>query len=171
MRFRDANINNLEEGLEKLIKSNFYLEEDEEEPNFKKGVFLFGNTGRGKTYALYAIKNSLKASTNKTDVETWQNLCFEMQQNFNTNRNVLGNFIANKFIFIDDIGVEKNSEWNQSMVYMVINDIYVKDKVLFITTNLSLEEFSERYGDRITDRLRVMCDFYEMKGINQRDNN
>lgn len=170
MNFKTARINDLEEKLQKTIKDNFYKLNDE--PMFKKGLFLFGKTGRGKTHTLYAIYNGLHGDR-CSQVNVWQNILYEMKESFGNNslKDTMVNITDNRFIFLDDVGVEKDSEWSHEMFYMLINNIYTKNKTLFITTNLSLKEFQERYGDRIIDRLTEICDFYEMTGINQRNNN
>lgn len=170
MNFKTAKISDLEDKLQETIKGNFY--KDDDEPMFKKGLFLFGKTGRGKTHTLYAIRNGLRGN-DCSDINVWQSILFEMKESFGNNnlKDTMGLILENQFIFLDDVGVEKDSEWSHEMFHMIINTIYTKNKILFITTNLSLQEFQERYGDRIIDRLTEMCDFYEMTGINQRNNN
>ncbi len=169
MRYTNADMKEIDEEIKEILKDSW----NKEAQTFKKGLFLFGATGRGKTYTLYAIRNRLRKTNphRETDIETWQGLLFEMKENFSKNkfRDTLQTFLEKDIIFIDDVGVEKNTEWSQEMFYMVINEIYVHEKTLFITTNLSLEDFAQKYGDRIVDRLAELCDFHEMKGINRRN--
>ncbi len=173
MRFKDAEFSKLEENLKKLVIANHSEVETQSKKiihKFKKGLFLFGNTGRGKTYSLYAIRNNLDSAGN---VDVWVETLFNLKQNFNSNKTkgkILDDLLWYDYIFLDDVGVEKDTEWSQEIFYMVVNKIYVEEKTLFMSTNLTVEEFSNKYGDRIMDRLTEICDFYEMKGNNLRKN-
>lgn len=69
---------------------------------------------------------------------------------------------------IDDIGTEKHTEFNQDILYMIINEMNINKKRLFISTNLTPEQFEEKYGDRIFSRICEMCEFVELTGPDRR---
>jgi len=59
-------------------------------------------------------------------------------------------------IYIDDIGTEDNlnSYGNKRMPFAELCDAAEKKgKLLILTTNLSIDELTQRYGDRVVDRL------------------
>ena len=52
------------------------------------------------------------------------------------------------------------ADWVQQTVYEIINNRYVNNKSLVITTNVSLGDIRERYqehGDAIVSRILEMC--------------
>jgi len=179
MRYTHASTLDIETDLKSLLNKNYQIRDctdvDEgivrKEKHFIKGLVLYGKTGRGKTHTLYAIKNFLKDS--RIRVYSWQEVLFETKNNFNTSdsSNILKEVKYSDFIFIDDIGVEKDSDWSQEMLYMIINYAYIHEKPVFLSTNLNLVEFGERYGDRIMARLEEMAEFYELKGADRRIKN
>tara|TARA_R100001480_G_scaffold104823_1_gene107419 strand:- start:2226 stop:2936 length:711 start_codon:yes stop_codon:yes gene_type:complete len=66
------------------------------------------------------------------------------------------NMIQHKLMVIDDLGVEyldKNGNFLQRLDEL-IDERYSNFKRTIITTNLNVEAFQKRYGERVTDRLR-----------------
>ncbi|MAH47516.1 hypothetical protein CMI37_16975 [Candidatus Pacearchaeota archaeon] len=64
--------------------------------------------------------------------------------------------MQHKFMVIDDLGVEyldKNGNFLQRLDEL-IDERYSNFKRTIITTNLNVQAFQDRYGDRVTDRLR-----------------
>ena len=63
--------------------------------------------------------------------------------------------IINKYslvdwLVLDDLGIEKTSDWSFQTLYLIINQRYEKLKPVIFTSNLSLEELAGQLGD---DRL------------------
>jgi DNA replication protein DnaC len=83
-------------------------------------------------------------------------------------RNNIKVILEKDAVFIDDLGAEKQSEWSQEMFYLVINESYENCKPLFISTNLTIEQLENQYGERIVSRLAEMCEFYEIIGEDKR---
>lgn len=71
-------------------------------------------------------------------------------------------------LFLDDIGTEKTTDWSQQTLYTVIDRRYREVMQTVITSNLSLNELSDRTGDRITSRISDMCKVIELKGKDRR---
>lgn len=169
MRYTDAKIQNLDEKIKELLKRNL----DVESSTFVKGLFLTGSTGTGKTYALHAIRKHLQTfGKDCGDVENWVELLFELKDKIAKGflRATINDLTTFPIIFIDDIGAEKQTEWGQEMLYLIVNRIYEAEKILFIATNLSFEEFSVKYGDRLTSRILEMCEMKEIIGEDKRIN-
>lgn len=57
------------------------------------------------------------------------------------------------FLFLDDLGAEKSSEWATSTIYSIIDARYREELPTIVTTNLSLPEISEKLDPRIASRL------------------
>ena len=71
-------------------------------------------------------------------------------------------------LFIDDIGTEKTTDWAQQTLYTIIDRRYRENLQTVITSNLSLNELSDKTGDRITSRIAEMCKVIELKGKDRR---
>lgn len=167
MRYKDAATQNLPENIRELLKESF----DIEKKNFRKGLFITGNTGVGKTYALYAIRNHLKKfNVSCGDIENWVEVLFELKERMNSGslRSTVNSLTSDRVVFLDDLGAEKQTEWGQEMLYLIINRIYLKGTPLFLTTNLTPEQFSERYGDRLVSRILEICEMVDIKGEDKR---
>jgi DNA replication protein DnaC len=170
MKYADASTLKLPKSLQALIINNWDLDKK----TLKKGLFINGKTGTGKTYALHAIRSGLKAKTEKScsDIENWVELLFELKDKIRTGnlRDFMSELTKNHFIFIDDVGAEKQTEWSQEMLYIIVNRAYEYNKKLIMVTNLTSEEFTQKYGNRIASRITEMCEVTELKGVDRRLN-
>ena len=170
MKYKNASLKKIDKYITNVLsKNSFKGRSNPEDPVFTKGIFLFGNTGTGKTYTLYAIANALKDMFKEAEVYSWQEVLFEVKRTFGSNvQTPIDHMKRDEYILLDDVGVEKDTEWSQEMFYMVINRAYMKETPVFISTNLSIEEFGKKYGDRVMGRLEEMCDFIQLKGEDRR---
>ncbi|MBU5454833.1 ATP-binding protein [Caproiciproducens sp. MSJ-32] len=60
-------------------------------------------------------------------------------------------------LVIDDLGTEQGTEWSLSKIYTILDSRYRKKLPTIVTSNYSLGQLKERYGERIVDRLIEMC--------------
>lgn len=132
-----------------------------------KGIFLIGGTGTGKTYILWALVNHF--DSNEYTVNNFVELLSQMREYSRDGSyyEQLKGF-TRKIRFIDDIGAEKSSDFSHEMLYLIINRFYENEQQVFLSSNLSLEEFKERYGDRILSRISEMCGIIELTGEDRR---
>lgn len=72
------------------------------------------------------------------------------------------------FLVLDDLGVEKGSEWALQTLYIIINNRYSNCLQTVITSNFSIEEIGIKLGDRIASRIAGMCDVVELTGTDRR---
>lgn len=155
MRYKDAS-------LEQLNKE--ILEAREQAITEKKGIFIYGDTGTGKTHSLHALAKGKGVVDNFTIL-----LCeFRdyMQKGYYFEK--IREYTNQDYLFIDDIGAEKTSDFVIEFLYILINKRYENMKRTVLATNLSISDFQERYGDRIVSRLMEMCIFVELKGEDRR---
>lgn len=116
--------------------------------NEGRGLFMFGNCGRGKSllgrYVLPAIL--LQYMRKVVSVYDMQDL----------NRDIDG-ALRKHIISLDDVGTEELSVkfGEKRQAFAEVMDAAEKyGKLLIISTNLSLEDLRQRYGDRVIDRIR-----------------
>ena len=156
MRFKNATTENLSEGVQKVI-----LEAVTE----NKGLFIFGDTGTGKTYVMHALANNRNAR-----VENFVDLLIEYRDYMQrgTYHESIRALCSQDYVFIDDIGAEKMSDFVAEFLYLLIDARYRNMKKTIISTNLTPEDFEERYGERLLSRIYEMCVSLELQGEDKR---
>lgn len=170
MRYTNATIANCDQKIKDLFYKNTEVIQDNKY-RLKKGLLLHGETGRGKTYIMYAIHNWFGSKFNTSRITTWSEILFGMRLYYNdskTNRNVIENLKEYDVIFIDDLGAEQKTEHNLDLLYILIDHCYIYEKSLILSTNLQLDDFVKTYGDRISTRIIEMCEVFEVVGSNRR---
>ena len=135
-----------------------------------KGLLLHGGVGTGKTFAAACIVNALIDKGRPC-----------LMTNFSRILNTLWGIdekqayidSLNKFdlLVLDDLGIERQSEYVQEQVFNVVDSRYRAKLPLIVTTNLPLKELtspeSVGYG-RIYDRLLEMCHPVKVEGESRR---
>lgn len=157
-RYSDAKLENCSDDLKESVKVAI-------EKN--KSIFVYGNTGVGKTYFCHAISNQ-----KNTRVENFVFLLSEyrdyMMKGFYNEK--IKELCNEDYLIIDDIGSEKTSDFVIEFLYTIINRRYENMKRTILTTNLKFKDFSDRYGDRVLSRIAEMCVLVELKGEDKRLN-
>jgi DNA replication protein DnaC len=69
---------------------------------------------------------------------------------------------------MDDLGVEKTSEWSMQTLYTITDWRYRELRQTLVTSNLTLDEIAGKVGDRIASRIAGMCKVVELKGKDRR---
>lgn len=149
--------------------------------DLEASLYLHGSLGTGKTYYMWAYIKRLifeLAKTHRSEsfpiilfAET-TNLLLELRNTFNNpNANefeVIQKYSMAEYLFLDDLGVEKGTDYVFSALYSIINYRYVNELPTIISSNLSLQELSEKFSDRIASRISEMCQFVDFKGEDRR---
>lgn len=115
-----------------------------------RGLLCFGSCGRGKTLLCGKIIPVLLNYYCSKIVS-----CFDAQQMNNNIDSVKSQHI----IYLDDIGTENMSiKFGEKRMAFpeLVDESEKKGKLLIISTNLSLSEIREKYGERTLDRLKAI---------------
>jgi DNA replication protein DnaC len=115
--------------------------------NHERGLFLYGNCGRGKTVLARYVIPAILLKYDRKVVN-----CFDAQE-MNTN---LDEVLKKKIVCIDDIGTEEVSVsyGNKRLAFLEVVDAAEKHgKLLIITSNLNQDQLVQKYGDRTMDRV------------------
>lgn len=126
--------------------------------NGGKGLLCIGNCGRGKTLICEKVIPILLSAFCRRIIS-----CYDAQQ-----MNADIDTVKQKHIIcIDDIGTESLSvKYGEKRMAFpeLVDEAEKKGKLLIITTNLSLSEIKEKYGERTLDRLRAITTPVVFKG-------
>ncbi|WFQ90028.1 ATP-binding protein [Mycoplasma feriruminatoris] len=165
---------------------------------YKKGIYLYGNSGIGKTYMFKVLANTL-ASKNKTVIfSTLRSLIDKLKESFNSNEinssELLKKIKNVDFLFLDDIGGENLSLWaRDDFLFEVLNYRLENKKPTFFTSNFSIDlleknlQFTRQYNnfltskdvfelekikiDRLISRIKALVKEINFTGINKRITN
>ncbi len=123
-----------------------------------KNVVLSGGTGVGKTYLVNAIANKLSGKNvliQNLTAFSLNNQMLKYHTTFEEDRaSYLDSILNCDLLIIDDLGTEtilKNV--TKEYLYLVINERQLNGKSTIVTTNLSLMQIIDRYGERVFSRL------------------
>ncbi len=135
------------------------------------GVVLYGDTGRGKTYALSALARYLICHGKDYDDcylikrVTYDMLCMEIRSTYAKNStqseyDIIQEYLKYKYLIIEDVGTSKSIGENESdfslRTFLIILDQRIEQqKPTFISTNKSRENLEKSFGERIASRLSL----------------
>lgn len=130
--------------------------------NNGRGLLCFGNCGRGKSVICGKIIPLLLNHYCHKIVS-----CYDSQ----TMNNDIDDVKRKHIIYIDDIGIENVSiKFGEKRLAFpeIVDEAEKKGKLLIITTNLSLSEIEQKYGERTKDRLIALVEPVLFKGKSMR---
>ena len=152
-----------------------YVENWEDMKANSSGLLLWGNVGTGKSFFAGCIANALLEKgvpvlmTNFSRIlNTLTGMHFEDRNQFIDSLN------RYSLLIIDDLGIERNSEFALEQVFNVIDSRYRSKKPLIVTTNLTLTELNNAPDvahRRIYDRILERCAPIRINNRNIRQDN
>lgn len=135
------------------------------------GLLLCGQVGTGKSYLAAAIANELISQGTPCLMTNFSRIISRVSEKFGGDQKYLDDLNRFDLLIIDDLGVERDSDFTWEKVMNVIDARYRAGLPLIITTNLGSKDFADR-GDirrqRVFSRLREMCICLEVKGTDRR---
>jgi len=146
---------------EVMNKAQSYVDKWEINKQKNRGLLLWGNVGRGKTYFATATANALIDKGISVKMTSFPRILDDLTGFSVKNRTeYIERLIRYDLLIIDDLGVERKTDFGQEIVYNVIDQRILSNKPLIITTNLTLDQLknpSDVTGARIYDRVLSVC--------------
>ncbi len=126
--------------------------------NFKpdsNSFFFTGATGLGKTHLSLAVMNKVTEKGFNVFYGSADNIIKQMEkERFGRSNGDIEEEIENAdLLIIDDLGTEFKTAFSETAVYQIINNAILNGKPMIISSNLSINELEERYGQRVVSRL------------------
>lgn len=130
-------------------------------------LFMFGATGLGKTFLSGCIAREVLNKGFSVAFDSIQNYVREIEREHfgRSDSDTLGALLSADLVILDDLGSEFGSNFNQPAIYNIINSRLNMGKPTIVSSNLSLDELSKKYDDRIISRLTGM--FYTLRFIGE----
>ena len=121
----------------------------------KSSFFFTGATGLGKTHLSLAVMNRVTENGYSVFYGSADNIIKQMEkERFGRSNGDIEEEIENAdLLIIDDLGTEFKTAFSETAVYQIINNAILNGKSMIISSNLSIGELEERYGQRVVSRL------------------
>ena len=149
-----------------------YAENFAEYAEHNVGIMLWGGVGTGKTFYAACIANALIEQYCTVIMATVTDLVSELTEDYGKNREwVLRRIAETDLLVLDDLGVERGTEYMQEHVYDIVNERCNANKPLIVTTNLSPSDMERETVDikrRTYDRVRACCSPIKVDGESRR---
>lgn len=131
----------------------------------KKGLFIYGNVGSGKTYLCGAIANYLLEQGKDVLFIVVPDLLDEIRASYGgdgemSEIQVLRYANNAPVLILDDLGAHNYTEWARNKIYSIINNRLNNEKPTVINSNLNLGQIERYLGERTTSRIVELCDIY-----------
>ena len=139
----------------KAYVSNWEINEKE-----NCGLLLWGGVGTGKSYMAGCIANALLEQEVPVQMTNFATILNDLNSHYADRNEYIQSLYRNRLLIIDDLGMERGTDYGLEQVYNVIDARYRSNKPLIITTNLTLNEMQNETNiarKRIYDRVLAMC--------------
>jgi len=151
-----------------------YVEDLDTRLDEGRGLWLFGDTGTGKTtLAMLVSKAALEAGRSVAIYSLPKLLArirrtYESEPGGDSYLSFFDRLTSVDLLHIDDLGAEKRSDWVLEQLYALINERYETQRSVMVTTNLPHEELEAQIGSRTVSRLTQICDEIPLFGADRR---
>lgn len=136
-----------------------YAEEFDQHLKDGIGLLYYGPVGTGKTFLAGCIANAVLAQGYKVKMTNFATLADEMWA-VQDKAAYIADLVKYPLLVLDDLGVERKTDYMQEMVYKIVNARYVAGAPMIVTTNLTPDELTKTADigyQRTYDRLLEKC--------------
>src|SRR3954451_14960699 len=151
-----------------------FVESLDERLDEGRGLWLFGDTGTGKTTLAMLISKAALESGRSVAIYSLPKLLARIRQTYDSEPggdsylSFFERLTSVDLLHLDDVGAEKRSDWVLEQLYALVNERYEDQRSILITTNLPHPELEEQIGSRTFSRLSQICDEVEVRGEDRR---
>ena len=158
-----------------MDKARAYVENWKEAYKNNIGLLLFGDVGTGKSFFAGCIANALLDRDVPVLMTNFPTILNRLTGMFSEDRaDFIASFDEYDLLIIDDLGVERSTEYAMEQMFFVIDSRYRSRRPMIITTNLKLAELKnppDLAHARIYDRILERCAPILFDGKNFREEN
>ncbi len=155
-----------------LEKTKLFVETFDKEGG---NLLFYGETGLGKTFLSNCIAKALMDTHHtvlyQSSIHLFEEVCGDVIMRKGENpisKETYKYLYSCDLLIIDDLGTEYTNSFVSSELYNILNTRMREKKSTVISTNLNLQELTERYSDRISTRLFAEYKVFNFYGNNVR---
>jgi len=140
------------------------------EPSIKKGLFIAGSYGFGKSLTMNAMRTALRGFEGLFAYKSTVEIVAEAYANSNEKNKQKIDYTKGTYCF-DDLGQEKKyfgEELFADLLFQRYDLFRNQQKKTHITSNMSLNQIEERYGQYISSRFHEMFNVIYVSGKDRR---
>ena len=146
---------------ENAVYAKRYVEHFSKMAQTGQGLLFWGNVGTGKTFLAGCIANALLEQKIPVLMTSFPKILNALGGLYSSERNeYLASLNRYTLLVIDDMGIERESQYTVETIYTVIDERYKSGKPFIITTNIQLDALKspqEVEHARIYDRIMERC--------------
>lgn len=123
-------------------------------------LFFRGNTWTWKTYQMRNFYEAMQENHLSVRRFTMIDFSINCRQSFSDNSPFhydLEKYKKTSFLFIDDLWVEKATDYVVETLYSIVEYRYTRNLATFFTSNQSPEAIWEKYNQQMESRIREKC--------------
>lgn len=134
-----------------------------------KSVFCYGPAGTGKTQFIATLAKHYIRNRYGVIWLSYPVYVMRLQTMYRNDTKDPYEYVMNvatteKILILDDIGIEKQTDFLRQTIYMLVNQRYERQEVTLITSNKTLTEIDNIIHPGISSRIAGMCQVLEFKG-------
>jgi DNA replication protein DnaC len=128
-----------------------------------RGLWLTGDVGTGKTTLAMLVSKAAIESGHSAAIYSLPRLLARIRRTYDGDAGELSyldffrRLTSVELLHIDDLGAEKRSDWVLEQLYAIVDERYVTNRAMVVTTNLDNEDLEEQIGARTVSRLAEIC--------------
>jgi DNA replication protein DnaC len=128
-----------------------------------RGLWLFGDTGTGKTTLAMLISKAALEAGKTVAIYSLPKLLARIRRTYDSEPggdsylSFFERLTSVDLLHIDDLGAEKRTDWVIEQLYALVNERYERGRSIVVTTNLAAAELQEQIGERTVSRLTEIC--------------
>lgn len=138
----------------------------------KKGIYVWGSNGIGKTHLAAAVVNAIIAQGHSAYfiyVPDYKDKIYETYDftNSETASKITAHMMNFDLVVLDDLDKLKTADKfdnTKEILCKLINKLYESERRVIITANCPVGEIAKIYDKSIASRIAEMCDIFELKG-------
>lgn len=146
---------------ENAVYAKRYVEHFSEMMQTGQGLLFWGNVGTGKTFLAGCIANALLEQKIPVLMTSFPKILNALGGLYSSERNeYIASLNRYTLLVIDDMGIERESQYTVETIYTVIDERYKSGKPFIITTNIQLDILKKPQDlehARIYDRIMERC--------------
>jgi DNA replication protein DnaC len=151
-----------------------YIDQLDERLDEGRGLWLFGDTGTGKTTLAMLVSRTAIERGRTVAIYSLPKLLARIRRTYDSEPggdsylSFFERLTSVDLLHIDDLGAEKRTDWVMEQLYALINERYESQRSIMVTTNLPHEELEDQVGQRTISRLTQVCDEVPLYGTDRR---